>query len=255
MDITTDTELVPGLMPYIAAQLGVGVVPAGDLDGQAMPAVTYMDVGARSEPTFDSLGFQWLRVQFDCYGNTQGSANGVRKALRLLLDGFRGQLASGIYLEDVEFISQQSMPQEGVRQYRAMIEFYFKFNLPDNFTITPPPPVTVTDPGVVAAEGISALQCVSSTAGGVVVASSSDVTRVAIAIAATGAAQGAELVLQTGGELQNSGWNWVEGSPVFVGANGMLTQTAPSSGYIQTVATVLNATTLLIEIQEPTFIQ
>lgn len=51
--------------------------------------------------------------------------------------------------------------------------------------------------------------------------------------------------------ITDSSWNWSRGSPVFLGINGTLTQTPPSSGYLVSVAKVLSPQTLFIEIEEP----
>lgn len=51
--------------------------------------------------------------------------------------------------------------------------------------------------------------------------------------------------------FSDSSWNWARGSPIFLGTNGALTQTPPSSGYLVVVATVLDPQTIFIQIEEP----
>lgn len=46
-------------------------------------------------------------------------------------------------------------------------------------------------------------------------------------------------------------WNWVRGSPVFLGTAGMLTQIPPLTGNLITVARVLDPKTLFIHIEDP----
>jgi len=67
----------------------------------------------------------------------------------------------------------------------------------------------------------------------------------------TGAAvMGASIEVQTGGEMVELSWTWTLG-PVFLGLNGLLTQTAPTSGFIQQIGIALSATVLLIDVQQP----
>jgi hypothetical protein len=51
--------------------------------------------------------------------------------------------------------------------------------------------------------------------------------------------------------LFDNSWNWVRGAPIFLGPNGALTQTPPSSGYLVVVAKVLDPKTIFIQIEEP----
>lgn len=51
--------------------------------------------------------------------------------------------------------------------------------------------------------------------------------------------------------FSDAGWNWVRGSPIFLGPSGTLTQTPPSSGYLVVVAKVLDPQTIFLEIEEP----
>lgn len=50
--------------------------------------------------------------------------------------------------------------------------------------------------------------------------------------------------------VSDQSWNWVRGSPVFLGAAGTLTQIPPSSGNLVTVARVLDSKTLFIHIED-----
>ena len=51
--------------------------------------------------------------------------------------------------------------------------------------------------------------------------------------------------------VTDQSWSWVRGSPVFLGANGTLTQTPPTAGNLVTVARVFDAKTLFIHIEDP----
>lgn len=50
--------------------------------------------------------------------------------------------------------------------------------------------------------------------------------------------------------VSDQSWNWVRGSPVFLGAAGTLTQIPPSSGNLVAVARVLDSKILFISIEE-----
>ena len=46
-------------------------------------------------------------------------------------------------------------------------------------------------------------------------------------------------------------WSWASSSPVYLGINGVLTQTPPIAGYVQQLGIALSATELLIEVEQP----
>lgn len=56
------------------------------------------------------------------------------------------------------------------------------------------------------------------------------------------------------GFLSNEAWNWTTGDPIFLGTDGTLTQTAPSSGFICQVATPIAPTEISLDIQPPIFL-
>jgi hypothetical protein len=51
--------------------------------------------------------------------------------------------------------------------------------------------------------------------------------------------------------VTDSLWNWARGSPVFLGPQGTLTQTPPSTGNLVVVARVLDSKTIFIHIENP----
>lgn len=61
---------------------------------------------------------------------------------------------------------------------------------------------------------------------------------------------GNPVTIQTGGEITNVGWSWVAGN-VFMGDSGELTQTPPTVGILHKIGTVLTATSILIDIDDP----
>lgn len=61
---------------------------------------------------------------------------------------------------------------------------------------------------------------------------------------------GQPVVINIGGEFTDVGWTWVPGT-VFLSTAGALTQTAPSTGILQKIGTVLTSTSILIDIDDP----
>lgn len=68
----------------------------------------------------------------------------------------------------------------------------------------------------------------------------------------TGAvSSGNTATIQTYGELTEPSWTWTPGLPVFLSTNGLLTQTAPSSGFVLVIGTAQTATKLFVSIKPP----
>lgn len=57
--------------------------------------------------------------------------------------------------------------------------------------------------------------------------------------------------VQITGPLVDPSWNWAEG-PIYVGAGGLLTQTPPSTGFVQQVARADSATRVFVDVPPPT---
>jgi len=69
---------------------------------------------------------------------------------------------------------------------------------------------------------------------------------------ATNDANPPEMVqVRTAGYMTFAGWTWTPYQQVFVGIDGALTQVAPESGFCQTVALAVSATTVLVRIDTP----
>lgn len=66
--------------------------------------------------------------------------------------------------------------------------------------------------------------------------------------------QGNTAIAYRQGDLSDGGWNWTRGSPVFLGLNGFLTQTAPTTGFLLIVGNPSSATTLAINPSVPIFL-
>jgi len=80
----------------------------------------------------------------------------------------------------------------------------------------------------------------------------SDSHKHAILGVTTGAvSSGNDATVQTFGELTEPSWAWTPGQPVFLSTSGLLTQTAPSSGFVLVIGTAQTATKLFISIKPP----
>lgn len=66
------------------------------------------------------------------------------------------------------------------------------------------------------------------------------------------AALGDPVQVQSKGDLVHSGWNWVPNQPIWVGANGVPTQTPPDTpaAFDLRVAVAITATQIYIEVEE-----
>lgn len=57
--------------------------------------------------------------------------------------------------------------------------------------------------------------------------------------------------VQITGTITEPSWNWTLGLPIFVGPNGTLTQTPPSTGVLQIIAYPILSNRILIDKQQP----
>ncbi|WP_075322577.1 hypothetical protein [Acidithiobacillus albertensis] len=107
-----------------------------------------------------------------------------------------------------------------------------------------------------AAVTISANTAIALVNGQAVPAQSGDATQAGnvIGIAQNGGLSGTLIDIQQLGEMSLSSWNWVLGNLIFVGPNGPLTQTPPTSGFSQIVGVPISATSMSIGLQAPVLI-
>ena len=67
----------------------------------------------------------------------------------------------------------------------------------------------------------------------------------------TGAASsGASVTIRTRGEMTEGSWAWTLDQPIFLSTSGLLTQTAPTSGFVARIGFPINATTIYIDIHQ-----
>lgn len=67
------------------------------------------------------------------------------------------------------------------------------------------------------------------------------------------ATSGATVNVQRVGSVTHSGWAWTPGEPVFLGTNGLPTQTPPSDGFVQVIGHAEAADTLFLSIEPPIY--
>lgn len=106
------------------------------------------------------------------------------------------------------------------------------------------------DTTLVASTSLSALRCITTDSSGLAKYATPDsfANAVVIGISTTSASTGQNITIKTSGQITDASWNWTKGA-IYLGANGVLTQTAPSGGSIVVhVAKAITATTLIIDI-------
>jgi hypothetical protein len=129
---------------------------------------------------------------------------------------------------------------------------------PDRIIIDPRPVVAATESGsnIVTLAAGTALgghrAVIADGAGQALYADQSDTSHIGkvIGITTVAAMQGAPIEITQAGEVIEPSWNWSPGK-IFCGVNGLLTQTVPTSGFIQVIGIALAATKMLVDLQTP----
>lgn len=106
------------------------------------------------------------------------------------------------------------------------------------------------DTSLTASTSISALRCITTDGSGLAKYATPDTlaNAVVIGISTTSGTSGDTITVKTTGELSDASWNWTKGA-IYLGANGVLTQTAPSGGAIVVhVAKAITTTKIIIDI-------
>jgi len=113
----------------ITALAGTRFYPITVPENPTLPAIRYLYVGGSSDPTFETSGLQKLRIQFDCLGATADDADALRTALIQALNGYRGALSDGTYLQLADLLGPGTdFFDNDARQYRCIVEFYLYFD-------------------------------------------------------------------------------------------------------------------------------
>jgi hypothetical protein len=134
---------------------------------------------------------------------------------------------------------KQSQPTVNVQSYEVTLDIASGGIVP-----------AAIDTTLVASTSLSALRCITTNSSGEAVYATPDTlaNAVVIGISTTAGNTGETITIKTSGQLSDASWNWTKGA-IYLGANGVLTQTAPSGGSIVVhVAKAITATSLIIDI-------
>ncbi len=98
---------------------------------------------------------------------------------------------------------------------------------------------------------LSAKKAVISDSSGIIYADSSEISHMGRIMGITDASviNGEQVKIITSGLIENNTWSWDLTKPIFLSEDGELTQTPPSTGFIQIIAKVFSATKIIFEPQ------
>lgn len=107
-----------------------------------------------------------------------------------------------------------------------------------------------TDMVLVCSGSVSALRaiCVNGSGIGVYADAGSLSTSLVVGISITA---GTTVNVRTSGVVEDPAWSWTPNAPVYLGANGYMTQTQPTSGILAVIGTAKSENELLVNIQPP----
>jgi len=98
-----------------------------------------------------------------------------------------------------------------------------------------------------AGEALGGHRVVAVNAIGQAVYASSNSTLIPIGITLGAASAGADVAIQIAGEMKEPSWSWDVASPIFLGADGVLTQSPPGLGMLVFVGYPTGRTSFFIE--------
>lgn len=61
------------------------------------------------------------------------------------------------------------------------------------------------------------------------------------------AAEGEAVTVRRLGEVTEPSWSWTPGAPLFLGTDGLITETPPATGIVQSIGSAVTATTILLD--------
>lgn len=116
--------------------------------------------------------------------------------------------------------------------------------------------VSPTNPNIVyhtAGTDLSGHRAVVVDAAAVFYADKDNIAHLANVIGITlgAASSGATATIQTGEEIIEPSWNWTMDQPIFLGNNGMLTQTAPTTGFALVLGFPVTSQIMFVRIGTP----
>jgi hypothetical protein len=236
-------------------KIPVGVAGA-DIDGN--PATTYQNLIVTATMRPDSAKWRDQGAAL-LPGQTRVKGYAVKpKQLPVLpristlelTDPVTGAVIVGKFLRDLPL---QSKFKAVTKALGAKITGTFDGDIGDPLTTPIPGEDLAKLKTLPAGEVLSALRIVARSAGQYFAADpSSDDSVFAIAGLTTSAAiSGAPVTPINNVEFEDQSWSWTLGKPIFLGSAGILTQTPPTTDWLQIVARPLSPTAISIEIEEP----
>ena len=112
----------------VTALLGTGVflavLPQGTPTG-----IVVKRIGGSSQATFDTSGFQQVRVQVDFMSTDPVAAVNGQAAFRQAFEGFVGALPDGTRIQNCLWINDRDAYEYEPRQFSCSTEYYFQFTL------------------------------------------------------------------------------------------------------------------------------
>lgn len=75
-----------------------------------------------------------------------------------------------------------------------------------------------------------------------------------LGITTRAAAQNDPASVRVGGEMTEPSWNWDLDKFIYLGSNGLLTQTPPATGFLLELGWPINPTTMMVDIKQPVFL-
>jgi Protein of unknown function (DUF3168) len=112
----------------VSSLCGTRIYPEVRPTDAKLPLIEMKEISGIGRQTWDTSGMQRDRYQFDCYAKTKGAAVVLRDAVRQVLNGYRGRLSDGTFLDNAWVINRVSGFQDDPRIYISTIEFYVLYN-------------------------------------------------------------------------------------------------------------------------------
>lgn len=106
----------------------------------------------------------------------------------------------------------------------------------------------------VAAETVGGHRAVRQTSSGLMYASIGDVSHAGrvVGITVGAAAVGGSVTYQAAGKITEPSWNWVGGGDIWLGLDGVLTQSlVPGAAFMQRLGYAIDSTSMWVEVSEP----
>lgn len=117
------------------------------------------------------------------------------------------------------------------------------------------PAGTSTSPSYTTAAALSGHQVIALNLSGLATYASSDDLSMAfrvVGISTNAASSGGSITVQDKDVMTHGGWSWTPGQIIYLGLNGVLTNTVPvSATFILVMGKALSATSILVGIQPP----